>query len=119
MSLRTPSSADEAMYYAIVPAADRRSADRRPAGAPATAARIVAGQATRAFDVIVTDVSERGVGIRSPVPLEPDTIYRIITLTQQVGYIRIVRSRSRDDGMYDVGALHADVAGGGRLRSAA
>lgn len=119
MSWQTPSSADEAMYYAIVPAADRRSADRRPAGAPATAARIVAGQASRAFDVIVTDVSARGVGLRSPVPLEPDAVYRVTTLSQQVGHICIVRSRLRDDGTYDVGALHADVAGGGRLRSAA
>lgn len=113
------SSSDEAMYYAIVPAADRRGADRRATGAPATATRIVAGQASRLFDVIVTDVSSRGVGLRSPVPLETDAVYRIVTLSQQVGYIRIVRSRPRPDGAYDVGALHADVAGGSRLRTAA
>ena len=113
------SSSDEAMYYAIVPTADRRSTERRPAGAPATATRIVAGQASRPFDVIVTDVSSRGVGLRSPVPLEQDAVYRIVTLSQQVGYIRVVRSRPRPDGAYDVGALHADVAGGSRLRTAA
>ena len=98
---------DEAMFYALVPAADRRAGDRRTAGVSATVARVINGIEVNAFNVRICDVSFRGVGIRSALPLDAATVYRLRIATGFQMLIRIVRSRARRDGMYDVGALYA------------
>lgn len=106
-------SGDEAIFYAIVPAADRRHADRVRAGTPATATRLIGGAESGSFQVMVTDASERGVGIRCGVPLERGASYRLRMLAGQAADVRVVRSRLRHDGLYDVGALRESISGRG------
>ena len=98
---------DEAMFYAIVPAADRRKGRRQRQGALASIARVIDGIQTPPFEVRLTDASARGVGIRSTLPLERGSLYRL-----QIGFdtavdVRVVRSRARSDGTFDVGTLYA------------
>jgi hypothetical protein len=102
----TRCAADKEMFYALVASADRRRELRRPSGAPATACRLVGGIELERHDVLVSDVSSRGVGLRSPVPLEKGCVYKLQPLGEQATLIRIVRSRKRADGNFDVGAVH-------------
>jgi len=109
---------DEAIFYAIVPQADRRREERQAAGIRGTIGRVIGGVETHRFDVLVTDRSERGLGLRSPVPLQQGALYRITTPTTGIIDVHVIRSRGREDGAYDVAALHADVAAR-RVRTAA
>lgn len=102
----TPHPADREMFYALVAEADRRRESRRPSGAPATASRVIHGKEFDHHDVLISDVSARGVGLRSPVPLEKGSIYKLQPLGEEATLVRVVRSRKRLDGSFDVGAVH-------------
>jgi hypothetical protein len=67
---------------------------------------LIGGRELDRHDVLVSDVSNRGVGLRSPIPLEKGCVYKLQPLGEQPTLIRIVRSRKRLDGSYDVGAVH-------------
>lgn len=101
-----PSAADKDMFYALVASADRRRESRQPSGSPATACRLIHGRELDRHDVLVSDVSARGVGLRSPIPLEKGSIYKLHPLGEEATLIRVVRSRKRLDGTFDVGAVH-------------
>ena len=96
--------ADEAMFYAIVPGADRRGGSRRPAGLVVSLSRIIGGETCDRLDVTLMDVSPNGIGLRSPVPLDRGGIYKLDLRAADSIYIRINRSRRRFDDTYDVGA---------------
>lgn len=100
-------AADEAMFYAIVPGADRRAGSRRPAGLAVSLSRIIGAEACDRLDVTLMDVSAGGIGMRSPVPLDRGGIYKLDLGNADSIYIRINRSRRRFDGMFDVGATCA------------
>ena len=102
----TPAANDKEMFYALVADADRRRESRRPAGAPAIAARLIGGKEFDRYEVLISDVSSRGVGLRSAVPLEKGAEYRLAALGEPARLIRVVRSRRRLDGTFDVGAVH-------------
>ena len=106
MRLR-PHTADDAMFYAIVPAADRRASTRRPSGLLVTLSRIIGGEIHDKLDATLTDVSCSGIGLRSAVALERDALYRVQAGDDEAFYVRVNRSRRRFDGAYDVGARHA------------
>jgi hypothetical protein len=85
---------------------DRRRSKRHPA---ATLGAILPanGDASRMqLQVLVVNVSLGGAGLRSPVAFAPGDLYQLrigtgpLLLSSQ---IRIVSSRSRPDGQYDVG----------------
>jgi len=95
------------MFYAIVPAADRRQPTRQRSGLLVTLSRIVGGEIHERLDATLTDVSSSGIGLRSPVALERDSLYRVEAGEEEAFYVRINRSRRRFDGLYDVGARHA------------
>jgi hypothetical protein len=65
------------MFCAIVSAADRRRDARRTIGAAATVCRIVGGESVDQLDVLVRDVRQDGIGMRSPTRLARDGIYRL------------------------------------------
>jgi hypothetical protein len=102
----TPAANDKEMFYALVADADRRRDSRRPAGAPAAVARLIAGREVDRHEVLVSDVSARGVGLRSAMPLDKGSEYRLHVLGEPASLIRIVRSRPRRDGTFDVGAIN-------------
>ena len=102
----TPTASDKEMFYALVASADRRRESRKPSGAPATASRLINGREFDRHEVLVSDVSNRGVGLRSPIPLEKGGIYSLRPLGEEASLIRVVRSRKRGDGAFDVGAIH-------------
>lgn len=102
----TPAKSDSEMFYALVASADRRRDSRQPSGEPATASRLIGGRELDKYDVLVSDVSRRGVGLRSSVPLEKGCEYRLQILGEKASLIRVVRSRKRGDGAFDVGAVH-------------
>jgi hypothetical protein len=95
------------MFYAIVPAADRRELPRRPSGLLVTLSRIIGGEIHEQLDAALTDVSSSGIGLRCPVPLERNALYRVQSDDDDAFYVRVNRSRRRFDGAYDVGARHA------------
>jgi hypothetical protein len=97
---------DSEMFYALVASADRRRDSRQPSGEPATAARLIGGKELDKYDVLVSDISRRGVGLRSTVPLEKGCEYRLTILGETPTIIRVVRSRKRGDGAFDVGAIN-------------
>ena len=49
------------MFYALVASADRRRDSRQPSGEPATAARLIGGKELDKYDVLVSDISRRGM----------------------------------------------------------
>ena len=98
-------SADESMFYAIVPTADRRDNQRQARGASATVVRVIGGLEVNRFGVRVTDASPRGVGIRSRVPLQPGGVYRLEVGLEQSCHIKVIRCRPRIGLGYDIGAL--------------
>jgi hypothetical protein len=100
------SAKDKDMFYALVADADRRRESRLPAGTRAVASRLMGGKEIGRQEVLVSDVSTRGVGIRSPLPLEKGAEYKLQILGEEAWVIRIVRSRHRLDGTYDVGAIN-------------
>ncbi|HEY8746544.1 MAG TPA: hypothetical protein VIM11_01120 [Tepidisphaeraceae bacterium] len=102
----TRSAKDKDMFYALVADADRRRESRRPAGAPAVASRLIGGKEIGRHEVLVSDVSSRGVGLRSAVPLDKGAEYKLQILGENAWLIRIVRSRPRLDGTFDVGAIN-------------
>jgi hypothetical protein len=102
----TRSDKDKDMFYALVADADRRRESRLPAGAPAIASRLIGGREIARQEVLVSDVSSRGVGLRSPLPLEKGGEYKLQMLGEDAWLIRIVRSRRRLDGTFDVGAIN-------------
>src|SRR5690349_3598157 len=89
------SGKDKEMFYALVADADRRRDTRRPSGAPAVASRLVGGKELDRHEVLVSDISKRGVGLRSAVPLEKGAEYRLQMLGEEAWIIRVVRSRPR------------------------
>jgi len=96
---------DDEMFYALVASADRRRDSRQPSGEPATAARLIGGREMDKYDVLVSDISKKGVGLRSTIPLEKGCEYRLTILGENPILIRVVRSRKRGDGAFDVGAV--------------
>lgn len=104
---RNPNLLDEAMFYAIVPDADRRGSPRRAAGLMVGISRIAGGQACDRLDVTLMDVSSSGIAMRSPVPLDQEGIYKIDLGGGDSVCVQINRSRRRVDGTYDVGARFA------------
>jgi hypothetical protein len=111
-------NSDETVFYAIAteppPAAagqNRRRSFRRPLGTVATIARLLGGETLNRLQVLIVDVSNEGVGLRSPIGLIRDGVYRL-----QIGHadatdsleslIRVVTSRSRPNGTFDVGARY-------------
>jgi hypothetical protein len=102
----TPAPADREMFYALVAEADRRRESRRPSGAPASAIRVLHGKELDRHEVLISDVSARGVGMRSPVPLEKGSIYKLQPLGEPATLVQVVRSRKRLDGSFDVGAIN-------------
>lgn len=106
MRLR-PHAADDAMFYAIVPTADRRQCLRRHSGLLVTLSRIIGGEIRDQLHATLTDVSSAGIGLRSVVALERDALYRVQASDEEAFYVRVNRSRRRFDGAYDVGARHA------------
>jgi len=102
----TRSKNDNEMFYALVASADRRRDSRQPSGEPATASRLIGGREIDKYDVLVSDISRKGVGLRSRVPLEKGCEYRLQILGEKPTLIRVVRSRKRGDGTFDVGAVN-------------
>ena len=102
----TPSRKDKDMFYALVADADRRRDIRQPSGQPATASRLIGGKELDRHEVLVSDISKRGVGLRSPIPLDKGCEYKLQILGEHPWIIRVVRSRPRLDGSYDVGAIN-------------
>ena len=102
----TPSGKDKDMFYALVADADRRREARKPSGAPAVASRLVGGKELDRQQVLVSDISKRGVGLHSPIPLDKGAEYKLEILGEEPWIVRIVRSRPRLDGTYDVGAIN-------------
>ena len=101
----TRAAADARVFHAIRPADDRRESGRLMTGAAARATRMVAGIEATRFDVRVTDVSPRGVGLRAALPLQSGDIYHLQVGFSQSMYVRIIRCRDCPDGSYDIGAL--------------
>ena len=97
---------DKDMFYALVADADRRREVRQPSGSPAVACRLIGGKELDRHEVLVSDVSQRGAGLRSPVPLEKGAEYKLTILGKEPWIVRIVRSRPRLDGTFDVGAIN-------------
>lgn len=95
---------NERMFCAIVSGAERRQEHRRSIGALAAIRRVVDGESLDRLDIVVRDVSPHGLGLRSPVPLPGGATYRLELGTEEDVHIRIVHSRRRFDGTYDVGA---------------
>lgn len=111
MNTKPPSlSANEQMFYAIVPKADRRSDDRRRKGTLARASRIIGACEVDRIEVLVTDVSATGLGIWSNLPLQSGAVYRLQIFGQRDAFVRVVRSRARNDGSYSVGARFCNAA---------
>jgi len=102
----TPDRKDKDLFYALVADADRRREIRKPSGAPAVASRLIGGKELDRHDVLVSDISKRGVGLRSPIPLEKGAEYKLQVLGEDPWIVRIVRSRPRLDGTFDVGAIN-------------
>lgn len=101
----SPTAADnERMFCAIVSGADRRQEHRRPIGALASIRRVIDGETLDRLDIVLRDVSRHGIGLRSPVPLPGGAVYRVELGTEEDVRIRIIHSRRRFDGTYDVGA---------------
>jgi len=102
----TPDRSDKELFYALVADADRRRETRKPSGAPAVASRLVGGKELDRHEVLVSDISKRGVGLHSPIPLEKGAEYKLQILGEAPWLVRVVRSRPRLDGSYDVGAIN-------------
>lgn len=128
------------MFYGVahtVPAADhadrvkppeRRRSFRRPLGTAAVLARLIGSEELNRLDVLVMDMSEKGVGLRCPFALARGGIYRlrigaargpvgrksasiqngpqspVVQASCFVSLIRVMRCRKRSDGTFDVGA---------------
>ena len=105
MSGQSLDPANCAIFYAIVPAADRRQAARRPSGIAATLSQFVGGIEVDRIEALVTETSATGLSIRSPVPLQRGAIYHLQIPTRDQCCIRIARSRPQFDGSHRAGAL--------------
>lgn len=92
------------MYYALVASADRRRELRKPSAMTAIASRIVGGEEGERFEVEITDTTRNGLGIRAPIPLEDGGRYRVQLWGTDACCVRVIRSRQRYDGQYDIGA---------------
>lgn len=103
-------ASDKQMFYALVAEPERRRQERRRKGTLAQAVRIVGGLEMGRTEVLVSDVSATGVGLWSNIPLEAGTVYRLQIFGESDLYIRVVRSRKRFDGSYDVGAKRCSAA---------
>src|SRR5258708_11845403 len=90
--------------------AGRRSS-RGPRGRAAPAPRLLGGETLNRLHVLIVDVSTEGVGLRCPIGLVHNAIYRL-----QIGngeasdslesLIRVVTSRARPNGTFDVGGRY-------------
>ncbi len=84
---------------------ERRRASRQPLGALGLLTE-AGSEHGKQLEVLVLDVSLHGVGFRSPVEFSTNAIYTMrigsgpLHLTSRV---RIISSRDRGDGTYDVG----------------
>ena len=104
---------DEKMFYSIIDKAppahgpERRRSYRRPLGTSGTVTRVEDGIEFGSLQVLVTDVSDHGVGMRAPVGLDTGTTHRL-NIDAGDAYppstIEIVGSRERPDGMFSIGA---------------
>jgi hypothetical protein len=103
-------ASDKQMFYALVAEPERRRQERRRKGILARAARIVGGREMGRIEVLISDVSATGVGLWSNIPLESGTVYRLQIFGESDLYVRVVRSRKRFDGSYDVGAKRCSAA---------
>jgi hypothetical protein len=112
-------TADAQLFYSIVSEAppassatearERRRSFRRPLGTVATITRVLNGEEHNRLHVLLMNRSEEGIGLRCPIGLVRDGIYRL-----QIGadpaestLIRITSSRPREDETFDVGAQYA------------
>ena len=110
MSTQSLFAENQKLFYALVAEPERRRQERRRKGTLARAARIVGGREVGWTEVLVSDVSATGVGLWSNIPLESGTVYRLQIFGESDLFVRIVRSRQRFDGSYDVGAKRCSAA---------
>ena len=84
---------------------ERRRGSRQPLGA--TGLLTAANDSDKQLQVFVLNVSLHGVGFRSPVFFQPGSLYQMRIGTGPLhlsSRLRIVSSREREDGTWDVGA---------------
>ena len=83
---------------------ERRRGNRQPLGVVGT---LTEANSDKQLDVSVLNVSLHGCAFRSPVPHRPGSVYKMrigsgpFHLTST---IRVISSRDRADGFYDIGA---------------
>ena len=104
-------TAEETVFYSIAgkpPLGTARGRTfRRATGALAFVTQLVGAVEQHRLDVQVVEFSDHGIGLRGPIGLARGAIYRV-----QMGYdpnahshhVRIVSSRRRPDGNYDIAA---------------
>jgi hypothetical protein len=86
--------------------AERRRSRRMPVTMPATLTPLEAKDGSAALELQVRNVSLHGAGLRSAAPMAVDEVYHLnmgpgpLKLHARV---RVVASRQRRDGMWDVG----------------
>ena len=85
--------------------AERRRSFRLPVGLVGTVARELHGEIQHPLSVYVLNVSDHGVGLRSPVHFHRESVYRLTIGRENADLKRfkVVSSRKRDDGTFDVG----------------
>jgi hypothetical protein len=86
---------------------ERRKSNRQPLGAAGLLTAEGNSQFKSQLQVLVVDVSLGGVGFRSPVAFRSGSIFALRIGSGPLhlsGRIRIISSRDREDGTYDVGA---------------
>ncbi len=93
---------------------------RRPIGLVSIIHRLIGSEQIGRLDVLVTNVSEGGIGLRCPIGLVKGGVYSLHMGTHagaNVSYIRVVRSRRREDGTFDVGAKYTSAPPEQRTRN--
>ena len=86
---------------------ERRKSTRQPLGAVGLLSAEGESQFKNQLEVLVLDVSLGGVGFRAPVAFRVGATYALRIGSGPLhlkARLRIVSSRNRDDGMFDVGA---------------
>ena len=86
---------------------ERRKSTRQPLGAVGLLSVDGDSEFKNQLEVLVLDVSLGGVGFRSPVAFRVGAVYALRIGSGPLhlkARLRIVSSRTRDDGMFDVGA---------------
>jgi c-di-GMP-binding flagellar brake protein YcgR len=88
---------------------ERRRSLRTPAGSLGCIRQAGKVAEVNPLHVLIMDVSEGGLGLRSPLSLVRNAIYRIAiedSADSEVMSVKVVSSRRRRDGSYDIGTRY-------------